>query len=117
MRENCTWLTRELKSITLEYQHPETPQVAGRTPSSSSAATTSLMLSSWLSPSTANTVVVDPGSITKHPDRLSKCLNPYQQEDAHEFLRALLSTLVMNGQNKQLSSLFLALTVDTTRLR
>lgn len=50
--------------------------------------------------------VVNPGSITRHPDRLSKCLRPYQQEDAHEFLRALLSTLVMNGQNKQLSSLF-----------
>ena len=50
--------------------------------------------------------VVNPGSITRYPNRLSTCLLPYQQEDAHEFMRALLSNLVMNGQNRQLSSLF-----------
>jgi len=36
--------------------------------------------------------VVDPGSITRHVNRLSPYLRPYQQEDAHDFLRALLST-------------------------
>lgn len=50
--------------------------------------------------------IVNPGSITRHPNRLSQCLSPYQQEDAHEFMRALLSNLVMNGHNRQLSSLF-----------
>lgn len=104
MRENCTWLTRELKSITLEYQHPD--PLAGSSASKGGGKSTSSFMSGWLSPSSSSLVVVDPGSITRHPDRLSKCLAPYQQEDAHEFLRALLSTLVMNGQNKQLSSLF-----------
>lgn len=88
LQENCRWLTEELKAIAIDYHSP-------------AAAPTSL--ASWLSPRTA---IVDPGSITRSPDRLSGCLRPYQQEDAHEFLRALLSTLVMNGQNKQLSTLF-----------
>jgi len=95
MQENCRWLTRELKSITLEYLHEN---------ESRSSVQQQSPFAGWLSPSP--TPVVDPGSITRHPDRLSKCLRPYQQEDAHEFLRAMLSTLVMNGQNKQLSSLF-----------
>jgi hypothetical protein len=90
MQENCQWLSTELKSITLEYQQAVPPMPTG--------------LQAWLSP--PRRAVLDPGSITRHPDRLSTCLRPYQQEDAHEFLRALLSTLVMNGQNKELSSLF-----------
>jgi len=111
MRENCTWLTRELKTITLEYQDPGTHASSSSSLStgrSSTQSSATAILSGWLSSATgaSETVVVDPGTITKHPDRLSKCLHPYQQEDAHEFLRALLSTLVMNGQNKQLSSLF-----------
>ncbi len=94
MEENCQWLTRELTVITQEYTNDSKP-----------AQYSSYM--GWLSPSPAlQGSIVDPGSITRHPDRLSKCLHPYQQEDAHEFLRALLSTLVMNGHNKQLSSLF-----------
>jgi Ubiquitin carboxyl-terminal hydrolase len=80
MLENCRWLTRELRSIANEYNAPHT---------------------SWFT-----RPVVNPGKITRHPDRLSPCLRPYQQEDAHEFLRALLSTLVLNGQNRRLSSLF-----------
>mmetsp|Transcript_778 Transcript_778/g.932 ORF Transcript_778/g.932 Transcript_778/m.932 type:complete len:588 (+) Transcript_778:321-2084(+) len=80
------WLRRHLTVITREYVEA-TPQQ-----------------SSWFY--RPRTPIVDPSSITKHPNKLSKCLTPYQQEDAHEFMRALLSTLTMNGQNKNLSSLF-----------
>ena len=93
MHENCEWLTKELTDITTEYlssPRPSHPHAWG-----------------WsLSSSLPKGNVVNPQSITRHPDRLSKCLTPYQQEDAHEFLRALLSTLIMNGHNKELSSLF-----------
>lgn len=104
MEENCKWLTSELTSITQDYLD-ESRSVLNMGGSRSS------MIGSWLSSTTGTDrdqrpCVVNPGSITRHPDRLSTCLRPYQQEDAHEFLRALLSTLVMNGQNKQLSSLF-----------
>lgn len=106
MEENCKWLTSELTSVTQDYMDES---MSAR----NIGASRTSMIGAWLS-STAGTdndkgcepVVVNPGSITRHPDRLSKCLRPYQQEDAHEFLRALLSTLVMNGHNKQLSSLF-----------
>lgn len=90
MQENCEWLTQELRRLTREY-HQDTPRSRSHS-------------TSWFSFSTDQ--VINPGSITKHPNRLSRCLTPYQQEDAHEFLRALLSTLVMNGHNKHLSSLF-----------
>jgi len=80
------WLTRHLTVITREYVEAKAQQ------------------SSWFYK--PKPPIVDPSSITKHPNRLSKCLTPYQQEDAHEFMRALLSTLTMNGQNKNLSSLF-----------
>ena len=111
MEENCKWLTRELTSITQEYM--EEPRVSVRSSFASSFGSggRSSMIG-WLSSSAGTDQdqqqqpIVNPGSITRHPDRLSKCLRPYQQEDAHEFLRALLSTLVMNGHNKQLSSLF-----------
>jgi hypothetical protein len=96
MHDTCEWLTKELTSIT--YAYVEEMEEVQRT-----SSTMSMM--GWLS-APAPEHVVDPGSITRHPNRLSKCLRPYQQEDAHEFLRALLSTLVMNGHNKQLSSLF-----------
>jgi ubiquitin carboxyl-terminal hydrolase 36/42 len=87
LHEKSDWLKRELTQITREYAQPDAE------PSSS-----------WFYAN--QQPIVDPGSITREPDRLSKCLRPYQQEDAHEFLRALLSTLTMNGHNKQLSSLF-----------
>lgn len=112
MEENCKWLTQELTSITQEYM--EEPRSTSRSSFASSFGSggRSSMIG-WLSssnndvpPQQSPQSVVNPGSITRHPDRLSQCLRPYQQEDAHEFLRALLSTLVMNGQNKQLSSLF-----------
>ena len=94
LSNNNKWLTRELKTITLEYHMAPDPEPQGLD-----------LFTAFLSNPHAD-AVVDPGSITRRPDRLSPCLRPYQQEDAHEFLRALLGTLVMNGQNKQLSSLF-----------
>lgn len=91
MQETCTWLTRELTRITKDYTKQEASHRSG--------------FFTFLGAAT-HKPVVDPGSITRNPHRLSSCLRPYQQEDAHEFLRALLSTLVMNGHNKELSSLF-----------
>lgn len=90
--ETSTWLTRELTDMTRKYT------------SSTAVSETSSMFGGFLGSSDLS--VVNPGSITKHPDRLSPCLRPYQQEDAHEFFRALLSTLTRNGHNRQLSSLF-----------
>ena len=96
MQDTCRWLTRELTSITQAYT-----QDSGTVQNSRSYM-------GWLPSSSSRQAdaVIDPGSITRHPNRLSKCLQPYHQEDAHEFMRALISTLVMNGRNKQLSSLF-----------
>lgn len=94
LRDKCKWLTRELRAITTEYL------------SCQNFPDDDYWLAIVRAMSWSNGPVVDPGSITKHPDRLSPCLRPYQQEDAHEFMRALLSTLVMNGQNRRLSSLF-----------
>jgi hypothetical protein len=92
MHDNCEWLTNELTRVAEEYTVEDTAS--------------QLDASWWPAIPTLDHGIVNPESITRHPDRLSKCLVPYQQEDAHEFLRALLSTLVMNGHNKQLSSLF-----------
>lgn len=99
MYKTCQWLTKELKTITRDYVSNNS-----RSPGFSHP---SMRVLEWLgsSDSLAGSVV-NPGSITRHPDQLSTCLRPYRQEDAHEFLRALLSTLVMNGHNKQLSCLF-----------
>ena len=102
MYKTCQWLTKELKHITRDYmKHAST----ARSPSLSHP---SMRVLEWLGSTDANAGqnIVNPGSITRHPDQLSKCLRPYRQDDAHEFLRALLSTLVMNGHNKQLSCLF-----------
>lgn len=87
MYENCQWLTQELRHITMEYLAPD--HRAGI----------------WLY-GPPDATVINPSSITRYPHRLCSSLKPYQQEDAHEFLRALLGTLVMHGQNKELSSLF-----------
>lgn len=100
MYKTCQWLTKELKTITRDY-------VSHNSPRSPSLSNPSMRVLEWLGSSDSlSGGVVNPGSITRHPDQLSKCLRPYRQEDAHEFLRALLSTLVMNGHNKQLSCLF-----------
>lgn len=92
LRDRCFWLAKELKTITLEYQsegQPESPSI-----------------SDYILGQPPKTPVIDPGCITRRPNWLCPSLRPYQQEDAHEFLRALLSTLAMNGRNRELSSLF-----------
>lgn len=103
MYKTCQWLTKELKHITKDFmQHSSSSSTRSPNPSNPS-----MRVLEWLGSSdNHNRNIVNPGSITRHPDQLSKCLRPYRQEDAHEFLRALLSTLVMNGHNKQLSCLF-----------
>lgn len=90
MHQNCQWLTAELRQLTIDYLAPEKRRYSP---------------TSWFI-GFPEAPVIDPGSITRHPNRLCKLLTPYQQEDAHEFLRALLGTLVLQGQNKELSSLF-----------
>lgn len=117
MEETCKWLTRELTSIATEYMEDSSTSLRQSPAGGASLTGGSTSIVGWLSSSYNQTLglggqqsqthgVVNPGSITRHPNRLSQCLNPYQQEDAHEFMRALLSNLVMNGHNRQLSSLF-----------
>mmetsp|Transcript_26779 Transcript_26779/g.39666 ORF Transcript_26779/g.39666 Transcript_26779/m.39666 type:complete len:684 (+) Transcript_26779:189-2240(+) len=94
--EKCQWLTGELTDITRVY--------------TASNLNLDENKSNWqgmfhLFSDTNDLRVVDPGGVTRHVNKISPCLRPYQQEDAHEFLRSLLSTLTLDGQNKQLSSL------------
>lgn len=100
MHKTCRWLTKELTEITREYT--ATPPPPPPPPKDDGGFFS--FFSSPPPPPRAHTI--DPGAVTRNPQRLCKTMRPYQQEDAHEFLRALLSTLVMNGQNRQLSSLF-----------
>ena len=96
-RELCRWLSGEMTDITRAY----TAEPAPKPPEPSRG------LFSWFSaPPPPIVDAVDPGSITRNVHKMSKTLRPYQQEDAHEFLRALLSGLVMDGQNRHLSALF-----------
>lgn len=96
----CKWLTRELTTLCEQYAEDPSSRRQMSTPTSSSA------FFSYFTSSTEPPTVLDPGSITRHVTRLSSCLRVGRQEDAHEFLRALVSTLVMDGQNRKLSSLF-----------
>ena len=108
MYENCQWLSAELRQLTLEYHAPDVNRSSNY--NSSAATSSSSSPRYWMmyggSKHANDTFVVDPGSVTRNPHRLSSSLTPYLQEDAHEFLRAFLGTLVMQGQNKELSSLF-----------
>lgn len=93
LHDNCEWLMEELTSITEDY--------LGRHQFVRPSPGWSLYQSDPIEKNAVN-----PGNITRFPDRLSSCLRPYKQEDAHEFLRGLLSTLMKHGKNRQLSSLF-----------
>ena len=95
--EKCQWLTGQLTDITRIY-------------TASTLNFEEENASSWqgifhLFSEANNQRIVDPGGVTRHVNKISTCLRPYQQEDAHEFLRALLSTLTQDGHNKRLSSL------------
>jgi len=99
-QEKCQWLTGTLTDITRIY-------TAGANQFSDKDSKSA----SWqnlfhLFSVSNNNRIVDPSGITRHVHKLSPCLRPYQQEDAHEFIRTLLSTLTLDGRNKQLSSLF-----------
>ena len=109
MYENCQWLSAELRQLVLEYHAPDVNRNVNYTLGSSAASPPATSSRYWMmygGAKRANEYVVDPGSVTRYPHRLSSSLTPYLQEDAHEFLRAFLGTLVMQGQNKELSSLF-----------
>lgn len=95
--EKCQWLTGQLTDITRIY--------------TASYLNNNDSKDLWkglfhLFSVTDNHRIVDPGGVTRHVDKISPCLRPYRQEDAHEFLRSLLSTLTLDGHNKELSSLF-----------
>ena len=113
----CAWLTQELTQITREYTTPhpgfKVEKRRGLTSrGGGGGGFGSLFFGGGGSTGGASTYVVpqnrvvDPGSITRHVHKISPCLRPYQQEDAHEFFRSLLSSLTMHGQNARLSSLF-----------
>jgi ubiquitin carboxyl-terminal hydrolase 36/42 len=94
--EKCQWLTGELTDITRVYTSlNDSPDKEGWS-----------MGLFHLFSTTNDHHIVDPGGVTRHVHKISKTLRPYQQEDAHEFLRSLLSNLTLDGHNKQLSSLF-----------
>ena len=48
----------------------------------------------------------DASRITRNVEKLSKCLISGRQEDSHEFLRALLDTLCLDGLNKSVQNMF-----------
>jgi hypothetical protein len=98
-QEKCQWLTGTLTDITRIY-------TAGSNQFSDKDAKSSWNSLFHLFSVSNNNRIVDPSGITRHVHKLSPCLRPYQQEDAHEFIRSLLSTLTLDGRNKQLSSLF-----------
>lgn len=90
--ETCRWITKEVTYLCRTYTaDPEIMQKRRGT-----------FCSYFIQPD----IVLNPGSITLHVNRLSPCLRIKRQEDAHEFLRALITNLCMDGQNKKLSALF-----------
>mmetsp|Transcript_10796 Transcript_10796/g.30345 ORF Transcript_10796/g.30345 Transcript_10796/m.30345 type:complete len:969 (-) Transcript_10796:41-2947(-) len=105
LRETCRWLTGELTDITRDYTTFRDPPKKVEPPPSGLFGGF-LTIAGHTPPKEREAKVVDPGTITRNVHKLSCTLRPYQQEDAHEFLRSLLSTLTMEGQNRQLSALF-----------
>lgn len=98
-QEKCQWLTGALTDITRIY-------TAGANQFTENDSKIMWPTLFHLFSVSNNNRIVDPSGITRHVHKLSPCLRPYQQEDAHEFIRTLLSTLTLDGRNKQLSSLF-----------
>lgn len=104
--ETCRWLTGELTDITREYTTFRDPPKKPEPPPSGLFGGFLTITGHTPQKERKEAKVVDPGTITRNVHKLSRTLRPYQQEDAHEFLRSLLSTLTMEGQNRQLSALF-----------
>lgn len=100
--ELSIWLTQELTQMTIDYTKP--------TRKSAKASQMGFFSSTFGYGGSNNRPtsnrVVDPGSITRKVHIISPTLRPYQQEDAHEFFRTLMSALTMHGRNPRLSSLF-----------
>jgi len=48
----------------------------------------------------------DPRELTTNVERVSKCLTNGRQEDAHEYLKAVLEVLFLEGHNKRVKALF-----------
>lgn len=98
--EKCQWLTGELTDVTRIYTSTNL--------NLNSEESKNIQWQNLFQIFSVNDEqrIVDPGGITRHVNKISPCLRPYQQEDAHEFLRSLLSTLTLDGHNKRLSSLF-----------
>ena len=99
VEEKNQWLTRTLTDIARNY-------TAGANQWDDKSANSSWLSLCHLYSVSEKNKTIDPSNITRHVQKLSPFLRPYQQEDAHEFIRTLLSTLVLDGRNKQLSSLF-----------
>jgi hypothetical protein len=94
--ETCQWRTGELIDITRVY--------------TASNHYLNVTKSKWQGffyffSDTDDLRVVDSGGVTRYVNKISPCLLPYQQEDAHKFLISLLSTLTLDGYNNQLSCL------------
>ena len=99
--ELSIWLTNELTHMTIDYTKP-----ARKKSARASQSFVGSMFGYGGSSNPTGNRVVDPGSITRKVHVISPTLRPYQQEDAHEFFRTLLSALTMHGRNPRLSSLF-----------
>ncbi len=100
--ELSIWLTNELTQMTIDYTKPTRKSEI----SSQTGFVGSFLGYVGSSNRPSSNRVVDPGSITRKVHVISPTLRPYQQEDAHEFFRTLLSALTMHGRNPRLSSLF-----------
>lgn len=100
--ELSIWLTQELTQMTKDYTKPTTKSAKA----SQRGFVGSILGYGGSNDRPTSNRVVDPGSITRKVHIISPTLRPYQQEDAHEFFRTLLSALTMHGRNPRLSSLF-----------
>jgi len=117
MSELCQWITGELTDLCRKYRKKNVPHspAAGSTHENNDQVSSIVSKVFWSKPPRSPRNVVDPGNITRHVNRLSNCLRFGRQEDSHEFLRSLLSAITMDGNNKELSSLFDGLLESSVR--